>query len=81
MFQSYLTNKFFFPILFVFSVALGCVGVYEYGKFNEKQAIIVKDQINYIATRTKIDAAINNHPSVSANVALSKLLKRQHSKR
>jgi len=80
MIQSYLASKLFFPLLFIFSIALGYLGIYEYGKFTEKQAVIVKDQTTYIATRTKIDAAINDYSNIPANVALSKLLQRQHAK-
>lgn len=78
MIQALLTKKLFLPLIFTLTIAIGCFGIYQYGKQTEKQAVIIQQQATYVATRTKIDAAINDHPTISANAALARLRQRQH---
>lgn len=78
MIPTLLTNKLILPLIVAFTIAIGCFGIYQYGKQTEKQAAIVHQQATYVATRTKIDAAINDHPTISPNAALARLRDRQH---
>ena len=78
MIPTLLTNKLILPLIVAFTIAIGCFGIYQYGKQTEKQAVIVHQQATYVATRTKIDAAINDHPTISPNAALARLRDRQH---
>jgi len=73
-----LTKKLALPFIFALTIAIGCFGIYQYGKQTEKQAVIIQQQATYVATRTKIDAAIKDHPTISANAALARLRDRQH---
>ena len=73
-----LTSKLTLPLIFAVIIAIGCFGIYQYGKQTEQQAVIIHQQATYVATRTKIDAAINDHPTISPNAALARLRDRQH---
>ena len=73
-----LTSKLTLPLIFAVTIAIGCFGIYQYGKQTEQQAVIIHQQATYVATRTKIDAAIKDHPTISANAALARLRDRQH---
>ena len=78
MISTLLTSKLILPLIVVLTIAIGCFGIYQYGKQTEQKAVIIHQQATYIATRTKIDAAISDRPTISANAALARLRQRQH---
>lgn len=69
--------KYIIPFAIVLSIFLGTFAMFEYGKYSEKSAAVVKAQATYIDTRTKIDAAINHNRPADANDALARLRTRQ----
>jgi hypothetical protein len=73
----FISSKLTLPLIVALTIAIGCFGIYQYGKQTEKQAVIIQQQATYVATRTKIDAAISDHPTISANAALARLRDRQ----
>lgn len=77
MIPTLLTSKLTLPFIFALIIAIGCFGIYQYGKQTEQKAVIIHQQATYIATRTKIDAAISDRPTISANAALARLRDRQ----
>lgn len=78
MIPTLLTNKLILPLIVVFTIAIGCFGIYQYGKQTEYKANLIHQQEEYVTVRKKIDAAINDHPTISPNAALARLRDRQH---
>jgi hypothetical protein len=73
-----LTKKLTFPLIIVLTIAIGCFGIYQYGKQTEVKANLIHQQENYVTVRTKIDAAVKTHSNTTADAALARLRQRQN---